>query len=127
MRNYLPIARATLPFTSSKDQSVAKKTKIFPTENLATIDTTSSSEAKIDKVKPRRASTRSKTVVPSKKGARKTRSSVAAAAMAGPTDEEIRIRAYFISERRRRFALPGDANSDWIEAKRQLLSEIGPR
>ena len=44
-----------------------------------------------------------------------------------PLDEQIRIRAYFISERRRRFALPGDADSDWLEAKRQLLSESGPR
>lgn len=43
--------------------------------------------------------------------------------MAEPSDEAIRLRAYFISERRRRFALPGDAESDWIEAKRQLLSE----
>ena len=40
-----------------------------------------------------------------------------------PTNEQIEMRAYFISERRRRFALPGDANSDWLEAKRQLLSE----
>jgi hypothetical protein len=46
---------------------------------------------------------------------------------ARPSDEEIRLRAYFISERRRRFALPGDADSDWLEARRQLLSEIGPR
>jgi hypothetical protein len=44
-----------------------------------------------------------------------------------PTDEQIRTRAYFIAERRKRFDLPGDANSDWLEAKRQLLSEIGPR
>ena len=44
-----------------------------------------------------------------------------------PLDEQIRIRAYFISERRRRFALPGDADSDWLEAKRQLLFESGPR
>ena len=44
-----------------------------------------------------------------------------------PLDEEIRMRAYFISERRRRFALRGDADSDWLEAKRQFLSEIGPR
>jgi hypothetical protein len=44
-----------------------------------------------------------------------------------PPDEEIRLRAYFISERRRRFALPGDAESDWLEAKRQLLSESGLR
>jgi hypothetical protein len=44
-----------------------------------------------------------------------------------PTDEEIQLRAYFISERRRRFALPGDASADWLEAKRQLLSESGRR
>ena len=50
-----------------------------------------------------------------------------AGTMAVPSDEQIRIRAYFISERRRRFALPGDADSDWLEAKRQLLSETGPR
>jgi hypothetical protein len=47
--------------------------------------------------------------------------------IAEPSDEAIRLRAYFISERRRRFALPGDADSDWLEAKRQLLSEAGGR
>jgi hypothetical protein len=46
-----------------------------------------------------------------------------AARILEPSDEAIRLRAYFISERRRRFALPGDADSDWLEAKRQLLSE----
>ncbi len=51
----------------------------------------------------------------------------AGATGAEPSDDEIRMRAYFISERRRRFALPGDADSDWLEAKRQLLSETGPR
>ena len=40
-----------------------------------------------------------------------------------PSDDTVRLRAYFISERRRRFALAGDAESDWIEAKRQLLAE----
>ena len=40
-----------------------------------------------------------------------------------PSDDAVRLRAYFISERRRRFALPGDAESDWLEAKRQLLTE----
>jgi hypothetical protein len=44
-----------------------------------------------------------------------------------PTDEQIRMRAYFIAERRKRFDLPGDASSDWLEAKRQLLSEVSPR
>jgi hypothetical protein len=42
-------------------------------------------------------------------------------------DETIRLRAYFISERRRRFGLPGDTDSDWLEAKRQLLSETDRR
>jgi hypothetical protein len=40
-----------------------------------------------------------------------------------PSDNQIEMRAYFISERRRRLDLPGDANSDWLEAKRQLLAE----
>jgi hypothetical protein len=48
-----------------------------------------------------------------------------AAGIADPSDEAIRLRAYFISERRRRFALSGDAESDWLEAKRQLLSGAG--
>jgi len=39
------------------------------------------------------------------------------------SDDAVRLRAYFISERRRRFALPGDADSDWLEAKRQLVAE----
>jgi len=43
------------------------------------------------------------------------------------SDHEIRMRAYFIAERRHRLSLPGDSNSDWLEAKRQLLSEVGPR
>ena len=48
-----------------------------------------------------------------------------AAAPAEPSDDQVQLRAYFISERRRRFALPGDAESDWLEAKRQLLFEAG--
>ena len=41
------------------------------------------------------------------------------------SDEAIRTRAYFISEQRQRVGIPGDANSDWIEARRQLLAELG--
>src|SRR5437667_4477577 len=48
-----------------------------------------------------------------------------AARLTEPSDEEIRLRAYFISEHRRRFAIPGDADSDWREAKQRLLSESG--
>jgi hypothetical protein len=80
----------------------------------------------------RRTSTTRKSAGPAPKEsdtARKPKVSMpsGAAPMAEPSDDQIRMRAYFISERRRRFALPGDADSDWLEAKRQLLSEIGPR
>ena len=43
-----------------------------------------------------------------------------------PTDEEIRIRAYFLAERRIQLSLPGDSAHDWIEARRQLIEEAGP-
>ena len=41
------------------------------------------------------------------------------------SDEAIRTRAYFIAEHRERMSIPGDAHSDWLEARRQLLAEIG--
>ena len=44
-----------------------------------------------------------------------------------PSDWQIRLRAYFLAEKRARLSLPGDKNSDWLEAKRQLLEEAGLR
>lgn len=40
-----------------------------------------------------------------------------------PSDEEIRIRAYFIAERRMQHGIPGSEAEDWLEARRQLESE----
>lgn len=48
-----------------------------------------------------------------------------APALREPTDEEIRIRAYFLAERRIQLSLPGDSAHDWIEARRQLIEESG--
>jgi hypothetical protein len=48
-----------------------------------------------------------------------------AARLTESSDNEIRLRAYFISEHRRRCALPGDADSDWREAKQQLVPKSG--
>jgi hypothetical protein len=59
---------------------------------------------------------RKKAVSPKAQSTKKEKSPV--------SDEAIRMRAYFISEERERLALPGDANSDWIEARRQLLAEV---
>jgi hypothetical protein len=87
---------------------------------------------KIRKTPVRRTSTTRKTSGAAAKkspiaGTLKVSTAAEAGTMTEPSDDAIRLRAYLISERRRRFALPGDAESDWVEAKRQLLSETGPR
>jgi DUF2934 family protein len=80
-----------------------------------------------DKIRKTRATGRSTAVKRSTSRKRKVveilGEVVAASVEFDPTDEQIRTRAYFISERRRRFDLPGDADSDWLEARRQLLTE----
>jgi len=82
-------------------------------------------DGKVDKIKAggRSTSPRKKSPPRKKLAPEKTDQPTAAQLGPDPTDEQIQTRAYFISERRRRFDLPGDANSDWLEAKRQLLSE----
>lgn len=42
-----------------------------------------------------------------------------------PTDDEVRIRAYFIAERRMQLSMPGSEAEDWLEARRQLQNESG--
>lgn len=39
------------------------------------------------------------------------------------SQEDISLRAYFISERRQAAGVAGDPHQDWIEAERQLASE----
>jgi hypothetical protein len=103
---------------------VPKKPKIVQTKNQAPTEAAAP--------RPRRAATsRKKGTTGAKKAPTAQGADVSIpleiAATAEPSDEQVRLRAYFISERRRRFALPGDAESDWLEAKRQLLSEAGRR
>ncbi len=120
--------------TINTNQSVPKKTKIVQSKNQAPPEAGGSpAEMKIRKTPAtrRRPTTRKTSEAAAKKSpaARTVKISVAteAGTVAEPSDDAIRLRAYFISERRRRFALPGNAESDWVEAKRQLLSETGPR
>ncbi|MFL6584711.1 MAG: DUF2934 domain-containing protein [Chthoniobacterales bacterium] len=40
-----------------------------------------------------------------------------------PTDDDIRIRAYFIAERRVQMGIAGTHTDDWLEARRQLEEE----
>ena len=46
---------------------------------------------------------------------------------AAVTDEEIRMRAYFIAEWRVQNGIAGDSAHDWLEARRQLQEEAGKR
>jgi len=114
-------------------QSVPKKTKVVQDENEEPPEPSAlSAEAKAGKVTPRRPSKSRKSDKPARKKsatARKTKMPKERAGMrtATASDEEIRLHAYFISERRRRFGLLGDASSDWLDAKRQLVSESAPR
>ena len=97
-----------------------RKTKTSSKE----IDTTANAGADGNGVseKPaRRAPAKAKKASPKKAAKRVAKTSSAAAIE--PSDEQIRLRAYFIAERRHRLALPGNADSDWLEAKRQLQSE----
>ena len=40
-----------------------------------------------------------------------------------PTDSEIRMRAYFIAERRVQMGLEGDSATDWLQARQELIDE----
>jgi hypothetical protein len=108
--------------TINTNQSVPKKPKIVQAKNQAPTEGATP--------RPRRVATSRKKSgtgakkVPTAQGADGSMPPEAGGP-AEPSDEQIRLRAYFISERRRRFALPGDSGSDWLEAKRQLLSEPG--
>jgi len=41
-----------------------------------------------------------------------------------PAFQEIQLRAYFIAERRRAAGLEGDEQSDWRQAKEELIHEL---
>ena len=41
-----------------------------------------------------------------------------------PTFEQVQVRAYFISEHRRKLGLPGDDGHDWLTAERELMEEL---
>ena len=71
--------------------------------------------------KAKKPASKKKTVRAIKSSAPKNTSS--SASFYEPTDEEIRLRAYFIAERRIQLSLQGDSDHDWVEARRQLVEE----
>jgi len=108
---------------------VPKKRKTVQDENSRSKANGSSlADNKIDKKHSRVRSTTTKRSEPAKKTATNAKAAKGSkpARVTEPSDEAIRTRAYFIAERRHRLELSGDANTDWIEARRQLVSETAP-
>jgi hypothetical protein len=111
-----------------RQKSVPKKRKVLDDKNPPQTESAETSKLKDGKSsRPRRSPALRKSRLAGSKTKstrqRAGRSALDETAPREPSEEEIRTRAYFISEHRRRFGLPGDAESDWLEAKRQLLTE----
>lgn len=81
--------------------------------------------AKSAAAKPGKAVGRAKPAATRKPRAASTRNS--GSGKTTISDEDIRIRAYFIAERRTRERIPGDSAQDWLEGRRQLQEEAGKR
>jgi hypothetical protein len=70
---------------------------------------------------PMATRTRAVTATPARVMTRKRGGKTEITAVIGSvTTEDVSVRAYFIGERRRHLGLPGDPQSDWLEAERQL-------
>ena len=98
----------TKPVKQAKTKSAARKTrKTTPRAKVSDKASRATSDKEVSARKPR--------------GARKT----------GPaesfTDDDIRIRAYFIAEYRTREGILGSSADDWLEARRQLQAEANRR
>jgi hypothetical protein len=107
-----------------------------PVENKAADDAGAepAADAKVNASEPKKKKTRTAATAGKKKktaAAKKSSTKQPAGSSAKsatprpvePTDDEIRLRAYFLAERRHRLSLSGDSNHDWIEARRQLIEE----
>jgi hypothetical protein len=128
-----PPLHAVFGLTSFKPKTVARKLQISGDDNPADESAEATTNGKMTRAEPKKKSRRPATATKKKKPTTVTKpptkqrpavkAQPAGAQSAEPTDEEIRLRAYFLAERRHRLSLPGDSNHDWIEARRQLIEE----
>jgi hypothetical protein len=116
-------------------QDVAKKSKIESDESAgksaqnAGANALKSSASPVKKTGKKTTQPKRRTRPASEKSPRTGRSPKAekraVAPASGPSDDAIRLRAYFLAERRMKLSIPGDSAHDWIEARRQLIEEAG--
>ncbi len=102
--------------SNSKKRGVAKAA-ITPEAELSapTLETKVAKKPAAKKPAAKRA--------PAKKTGGKTAAPPPAATNGAISNEAIALRAYFLSEERRKNGLPSDPSHDWLEAERQLLAE----
>jgi len=99
-----------MPKTTKK--TATKKASAKPAKKAA---------KKTSPAQPSAARTSAVTATPARVMTRKRGGKTEITAVIGSvTTEDISVRAYFIGERRRHLGLPGDPQSDWLEAERQL-------
>jgi hypothetical protein len=117
--------------TQSETEKVARKSKTEIEKQAggqAPAPTASSADGSESKTAGAARKPRQKKVAPKKKTAGEIKSAPRKQAPSSveayePSAEEIRLRAYFIAERRLQLSLDGDSTHDWIEARRQLIEE----
>ena len=106
---------------------MGKKSKNEAAKQSNGIVETSSPKATTPKPRRRKVESGVKTPRPRKSAAPQATPTASGASIHSPSDDEIRLRAYFIAERRVQLGLDGDSTHDWIEARRQLIEEARKR
>lgn len=101
-----------------------KKTTAKPAKKAAAKKTAGKAAGAIKKNvsrKPVAARTRASSATPTRVVTRRIGGKSEVVALVGSiTNEEIALKAYYLGERRRSLGLPGDAQSDWLQAEREL-------
>ena len=104
----------------------AKKTTAKPAKKAAAKKTVSKAKTvgaakKTVSRQPAAARTRAASATPTRVVTRRVGGKSEVIGLIGSvTNEEIALKAYYLGERRRSLGLPGDSQSDWLQAEREL-------
>jgi hypothetical protein len=101
----------------TKKKRVQKRAVRKKAKEAEPISVTANPVVTTETKKPRKTSKTK--ITAAKSAASRTRSIISS-----PTFEQVQLRAYFISERRRKLGLPGDESHDWLTAEQELREEL---
>jgi hypothetical protein len=100
-------------------QKRAVRKKVKPSEPVS-----AGSVAAVTPTAPKTKTKKPETKKPRKSIKLKSAANRLKIATLSPTFEQVQLRAYFISERRRKLGLPGDESHDWLTAEEELRQEL---